>query len=229
MPRRGRRRAGRCSSNTSKTRSRSRMSARTRFGIVEQCPTVDREHDGVQGTLVALQEDQLGGLETHQLAAQLAADGSAGTGHEDALSGDVRRNGFAVDVGRLATEQVAFAHRADVADPEPVDDRVHARQHEQAEPGSVGDRVDRTDDSRSALGMASRTSRAPKRSATSARSAIVPRTRTPETENRRAGVVVVEQRDREVRRTTGSASNALTICCAAVTGADDDQRGGVIE
>ena len=50
---------------------------------VEQRPAVDRELDGVQRGLVAVEHHQLGRLEAVDLAAELGADGAAGAGDQD--------------------------------------------------------------------------------------------------------------------------------------------------
>ena len=122
------------------------MSAEQQVVAVEQRPTVDRQLHGVQPALVAVEHEQVGRLEPGELAAELAADRTAGTGDEHPSPGDVAGDGVGVDVGRAATEQVGLGHRADVGDADLAEHLVHRRQHEQSQPGSAGDRVHFTDE-----------------------------------------------------------------------------------
>ena len=57
--------------------------------VVEQGPAVERELDGVQGRLVAVEHDQLAGVEPVDLAAQLGADRAAGAGDQHPPAGEV--------------------------------------------------------------------------------------------------------------------------------------------
>ena len=90
------------------------MSASARLRRVEQRPPVDRQLDGVQSGLVAVEHHQRLGLDSVQLPAQLRADRSAGAGDEDPAPTDVPGDRRGVDVGGVPAEQVLDRDRPDV-------------------------------------------------------------------------------------------------------------------
>jgi hypothetical protein len=102
---------------------------------VEQGAPVQRELDLVQGRLVAVKHDQLGRHELVQLAAELRADGAARPGDEDALAREVPRDRRHVGPDRAAAEQVADPRVTDALDPgAPANQLGDCRHHLGGEP-----------------------------------------------------------------------------------------------
>jgi hypothetical protein len=105
----------------------------------DQGPAVDHELDGVQRGLVAVEQVEPLGSVAGDLAAQLGADGSAGTGHEHPAPGEVAGDLVDADVDLVAAEQVLEVDVADVGDVHlAVDDPGQRREHLDRHVGSVG-------------------------------------------------------------------------------------------
>ncbi len=108
-------------------------------GVVQQCPTLQRELHREQRRLVAVQHDQLGRGEATDLAAQLAADRTAGAGDEHPLAGHVVGDRVQVGVDLAPTQQIDLGDRADVAHPDRFTEELgHRGEHPGAQPEEVG-------------------------------------------------------------------------------------------
>jgi hypothetical protein len=102
---------------------------------VEQRAVVERQLQGVQGRLVAVEQHQLGGGVPMNLPAELRPDRAAGAGDQHALSGQVTRDGVQVGLDLRPAEQVGDPHVLTVGDPHPAGFRLAAGRHG-PEPGA---------------------------------------------------------------------------------------------
>ena len=107
-------------------------------GAVEQGSTLDGELHGVQGALVAVEQDELGGLVAVELPCDLGADGAARSGDQHALGGDVAGDGVDVGVDAVASQQIGFGHGPDVAQTDFAEEVLHAGEDQQLEPAGRG-------------------------------------------------------------------------------------------
>ena len=97
---------------------------------VQKRTSAQRELDGVQGGLVAVEHHQLGGGEPVDLAAQLGPDRAAGAGDEHPPAGQVARDRLHVGVELVAAEQVGEVQVADVADADVVGEELGRRRQD---------------------------------------------------------------------------------------------------
>ena len=83
---------------------------------IQQTVPAQLELQPVQVELVVIEHVQRGRTEVVDLAAELAADGPAGTGHQDAAPGDHRARRRTYDVHLVTTEQRVDANAAQIRD-----------------------------------------------------------------------------------------------------------------
>ncbi len=99
----------------------------------EQCPTLDRQLQPMEGRLVSVEHDQLLGVERGQLAAELGSDRTTGTGHEDPLATDVFTDRCDVDFDFGPAQKVGLGQFTNVAGGQPTDQLGGRRQNSDIE------------------------------------------------------------------------------------------------
>ncbi len=153
--------------------------------VAEQALARHGDLGGVQCGLVAVEHQQLARAEARNLPAELGADGPAGTRDEHGLALDVLGNGGAVQLDGASTQQISEVQRAETVRICLPEQLQRAREDLDVEPQARCGVMHVLTISASALGMAMATVVASVRVAASARSARVPRTRTPSIRRRR--------------------------------------------